>query len=272
MDLRGQGQKAVDEVNNAINLSCAGLAASTLITVITVPLTGVACGTALVVSTPIGLIEGFKGSKLLTSEELTTFERILNIGAGTLVIAGTAGRVFLSVGKNAKTAAASIALFSDGTAAGERELANAGGVLKGALKSFSNVNLLKQEVGDVHVVSTHIGKDSKYLLDRIARNESKTPTTFFSLDVAEKEINKAISSNYSTVLEWLKSAPEGSLTQRGWLLDGLETGESLGYGFVQNINGSVSRVDNIKTITVVLKKVSTQPNGFVVYTAYPLIK
>ena len=104
-----------------MNLACVGMLATSW-AVVTVPATGVVCTTALVVTTPISLVEGIKGSKLLTGEQISTFERAVDIGSGALVIGGSTAKVFLTIGKDAKTGAKLIILTSDGTTAGEQAL------------------------------------------------------------------------------------------------------------------------------------------------------
>ena len=99
--------------------------------VVTIPASGAICSAAVYASTPVAIIQGVSGSTLMSSEELSTFQRFVNIGVGSVpLVAKYGGKVILTISKiNGKS---SIILTSDGTPAGEALLPQAKKLLEDA--------------------------------------------------------------------------------------------------------------------------------------------
>lgn len=135
-DARVDGQALIYNVSTGLSLVC-GASALASLSVVAAPVTGpiaaISCPASLAVSTPVAAIELFKGSSILTNEELSTFQQAMNGVQVLIPISAYGGKVIINVLKTSQGGTV-VTLLSDGSTEGERLLVQAQGKLSSAVK------------------------------------------------------------------------------------------------------------------------------------------
>jgi hypothetical protein len=128
---------------------------------------------------------------------------------------------------------------------------------------------LEAGVEGAHVLDVHVGRTPEELSARLAAPDStlRASSTFLDLATAERAVQEAIDANEGRITKWLEGSardlkppikydaghPVGQVLSREAWLRGLPPRDS-------------------SMLTVVLRRSSTSPRGFVVLTAFPDVR
>ena len=129
-----------------------------------------------------------------------------------------------------------------------------------ALDSLPCGSLSHHDRSGGQTVSRHIGKDTRYLKDRVNSGRARIASSFWNAHGARGAVAYAINTKFSDIVSWLSDP----LRPNRLVLDvTFPIRSSVGYGFAQHLGLHC----NYRQIKVVLERVSSV--DFFIVTAFP---
>jgi hypothetical protein len=122
------------------------------------------------------------------------------------------------------------------------------------------IDLHAQERAGGHTIDRHVGKDALWLSNRLAADPViRVASSFPDVQTAEHHVTAAVQANLAPLQHWLAN---GSRAVQAFDYD---AGFTVGYGVVRGVPG----VRSMTKVRLVIRRLSGQPNGCFVYTAFP---
>jgi len=122
------------------------------------------------------------------------------------------------------------------------------------------IDLRAQENAGGHTITAHVGKDALWLSNRLAMDPAiRVASSFPDVQTAERHVTAAVQANLAQIQHWLGNS------SRALKAFDHDAGFTVGYGVVRGVPG----VTSMTKLRLVVRKLSSQPNGCFVYTAFP---
>lgn len=126
--------------------------------------------------------------------------------------------------------------------------------------NVAKIDLQAQERAGGHTIDRHVGKDALWLSNRLAADPViRVASSFPDVQTAERHVTAAVQANLAAIQHWLGN---GSRVVQAFDYD---AGFTVGYGVVRGVPGAKS----MAKVRLVIRRLSRQPNGCFVYTAFP---
>jgi len=124
-----------------------------------------------------------------------------------------------------------------------------------------NVNLLAHELAGGHTIALHVAKTLAYLLNRVNTDpDASTASSFFSLRQATSLINMTLNENRAGIATML------AMPGNSWAAIRATFDRATGRSVTEGTGGYT----NVSSVFVLLTKPAVTPEGFLIWTAYPV--